>query len=121
MDIDNDNDMLFDFTTMASLSDEWREVSDTVREVGMSKATLVLQKTRIYQRAIFFALLNPQPNGACFAGMEIDGHFDLSQYSGFEIKLRSQSSNMNKWKILLKNPGASSRYDTYQQQFEVIF
>ena len=40
---------------------------------GMSKATLTLQKLNkesigVEQRAIIFALLNPQPNGAGFAG-----------------------------------------------------
>ena len=70
------NDFLFDFTTMSDVND-WYEVSDTVREVGKSKATLVLQKTRKFQRAIFFTLLNPQSNGACFAGVNFDGNFDL--------------------------------------------
>ena len=74
--------MLFDFTTTDNVSN-WYEVSDTVRNVGKSKATLVLQKTRIFQRAIFFALLNPQPNGACFAGMDFDlFQNDFSGYSG---------------------------------------
>ena len=75
--------MLFDFTTTDNVTN-WYEVSDTVRNVGKSKATLVLQKTKIFQRAIFFALLNPQTNGACFAGMDIDLLFqnDFSGYSG---------------------------------------
>ena len=38
----------------------WVEVSDTVREVGKSKAALVSQKTRVFQRAVLFAILNPQ-------------------------------------------------------------
>ena len=46
------------------------------------KATLVLQKTQLFQRAIFFALLNPQLDGSCFAMMKIDGNFDLSEYKG---------------------------------------
>lgn len=62
--------MLFDFTKMKAL-DQWVESSDTVREVGMSKASLVIQKTQVFQRAVFFTLLNPQPNGAGFAGMSI--------------------------------------------------
>ena len=49
------------------------EYSDTVRGAGMSKATLTLQSLTkdiigVEQRAVFFALLNPQPNGAGFAG-----------------------------------------------------
>ena len=34
-----ENDYLFDFTTMSDVND-WYEVSDTVRSVGKSKATL---------------------------------------------------------------------------------
>ena len=34
-----EGDFLFDFTTMSDVKD-WYEVSDTVREVGKSKATL---------------------------------------------------------------------------------
>ena len=34
-----ENDFLFDFTTMSDVND-WYEVSDTVRSVGKSKATL---------------------------------------------------------------------------------
>ena len=82
MQAKNENNYLFDFTSLDHV-DDWYEVSDTVREVGKSKATLVLQKTRMFQRAIFFALLNPQPNGACFAGMYHDlQNGDLSQFSG---------------------------------------
>ncbi|EFN64622.1 hypothetical protein EAG_03774 [Camponotus floridanus] len=60
--------MLFDFTNVQSL-DDWREVSDTVRTVGKSKAVLTLQTSQLFQRAVFFTLLNPQPNGAGFAGI----------------------------------------------------
>ena len=34
-----ENDYLFDFTTISDVND-WYEVSDTVRSVGKSKATL---------------------------------------------------------------------------------
>ena len=63
------NSVLFDFTTCSQSDiDAWREVSDTVRKPGMSKAVLALQTTRVYQRAVMFAVINPQPNGAGFAG-----------------------------------------------------
>ena len=70
------DDFLFDFTTMSDVND-WYEVSDTVLEGGKSKATLVLQKNRKFQRAIFFTLLNPQPNANCFAGIYYDRSFDF--------------------------------------------
>lgn len=116
--IQSESEFLFDFTSMANV-DNWYEVSDTVREVGKSKATLVLQKTRQFQRAIFFALLNPQPNGACFAGMYIDGPFDFRSFSGLEIKFKSQSRDISHWKVLLKTPVSVDRFTSYEQKFEV--
>merc|ERR1712071_367946 len=62
---------LFDFTTPGADVGGWIESSDTVRVPGKSKALMVLQKARLFQRAVFFALLNPQPNGAGFAGIMI--------------------------------------------------
>ena len=65
---------IFNFNSETEFSEEdassWWESSDTVRTPGMSKASFVLQKSRVFQRAIFFALLNPQPNGAGFAGVK---------------------------------------------------
>merc|ERR1739848_755994 len=85
--------ILFDFTTIANL-DNWKESSDTVRDVGMSKASFVLQKTQQYQRAIFFALLNPQPNGACFAGFRSRCDFSSSNYEAIELRLRGSNGDL---------------------------
>ena len=81
----------------------------------------MLQKTKEFQRAIFFALLNPQPDGACFATMKKDAFFDFSDYFGIEIQYRSQSLNMQKWKITLETSQSSDRFSTYEHQFEVEF
>lgn len=84
--------LLFDFTKLSNL-DGWREESDTVREVGKSKAVFELQKTRLFQRGIFFTLLNPQENGAGFAGVRTSTKFDLSQYEKIVLYARAQGSN----------------------------
>ncbi|CAH8534832.1 unnamed protein product [Heterobilharzia americana] len=70
--VDNSNDLiLFNFTDSETTSlDRWVEVSDTVREAGRSKAALVSHVAYNYQSAIFFYLLNPLPDGACFADEE---------------------------------------------------
>jgi len=114
-----ENDYLFDFTTISDVND-WYEVSDTVRSVGKSKATLVLQKTRQFQQGIFFVLLNPQPNGACFAGMNFDGNFNLEKCSGFEFKFKAQASDLKSWKIVLKTSDSIDRFTSYQQDFEAV-
>lgn len=108
---------LFDFTIMDNV-DDWQEISDTVRTVGKSKATLVLQKTQIFQRAVFFTLLNPQPNGAGFAGVRIPMNINLSDFENIEINCRAQGKN-NHYKVVLRHKGQSSNKDiSYEQFFE---
>jgi len=109
------NIMLFDFTTIESL-DGWEESSDTVREVGMSKASFVLQKTQKYQRAVFFALLNPQENGACFAGFRSETNFDSSNYTDLVLRLRGYKGDLWRYKILLTN-----QRETNQKSYEAYF
>lgn len=109
---------LFDFTTLNSVSD-WIEQSDPVRTVGMSKATLVLQKTQVFQRAVFFALLNPQPNGAGFAGVRrLAPVSDLGQYDGIDLKCRAQGQ-FNGFKIVLRHKNLDDEPNvSYEQMFE---
>nr|CAD7431832.1 unnamed protein product [Timema monikensis] len=116
--IDVDEQMLFDFTSRPSV-DDWIEQSDTVRTVGMSKAVLVLQKTQVFQRAVFFALLNPQPNGAGFAGMRVLTALDLSPYSQIRLRIRAQG-NSSGYKMVLRHKGEDDEpYPTYEQFFQV--
>ncbi|KAK4469788.1 hypothetical protein MN116_007304 [Schistosoma mekongi] len=83
--------ILFNFTDPQIKLDKWIEVSDTVREEGRSKAVLVPHIAFNYRSAIFFYLLNPQPNGACFAGVDyLLDNWDLSQYKGISIDLHRQ-------------------------------
>nr|CAD7266155.1 unnamed protein product [Timema shepardi] len=116
---DVDEQMLFDFTSRPSV-DDWIEQSDTVRTVGMSKAVLVLQKTQVFQRAVFFALLNPQPNGAGFAGMRVLTALDLSPYSQIRLRVRAQG-NSSSYKMVLRHKGEDDEpYPTYEQFFQQI-
>ncbi|KAL1124199.1 hypothetical protein AAG570_001969 [Ranatra chinensis] len=108
--------MLFDFTKIANLNG-WEEQSDNVREVGMSKAALVLQKTKIFQRAVFFTMLNPQPNGAGFAGVRTETKLNLEGYSRFQIEMRGQGANSG-YKICLRHKGLNDEpHPTYEQKF----
>ncbi|XP_057327723.1 uncharacterized protein LOC130669065 [Microplitis mediator] len=109
---------LFDFTTASNVN-SWTEISDTVRTQGMSKAVLTLQKTQLFQRGIFFTLLNPQPNGAGFAGVRIPVNWDLTEYNNIEIKCRAQGNNEH-YKIVLRHEGLASNEDiSYEQTFDV--
>ncbi|XP_043672444.1 uncharacterized protein LOC122631170 [Vespula pensylvanica] len=109
---------LFDFTRMDNMND-WQEISDTVRTVGKSKATLVLQKTQVFQRAIFFTLLNPQPNGAGFAGVRTRVNLNLTDFETIVITCRGQGKN-NHYKAVLRHKGLDSNKDlSYEQFFQV--
>lgn len=112
--------MLFDFTNVQSV-DDWREVSDTVRTVGKSKAVLTLQTSQLFQRAVLFTLLNPQPNGAGFAGVRKPINLNLSSFKNIEITCRGQGQN-NHYKISLSHRGQNSNEDlSYEQFFTVNF
>ena len=119
--------LLFDFTdTNGDAGSGWIESSDTVRQPGMSKATLVVQKAQLFQRAVFFALLNPQPNGAGFAGVRKPTNFDLTKYSNVDLKIRGQGVHAG-FKVVLKHHGevgdASPSYEQFFQapeDFQVI-
>ena len=113
---------LFDFTTATQSDiDSWREVSDTVREPGMSKSVFSLQKTRLFQRAVMFAMINPQPNGAGFAGVQTvipDCAASYADSTGLRLHARGQGQ-LKYWKIVLTDRdqmGSMRRYD-YEQKF----
>lgn len=103
---------------MDNLSD-WIEQSDTVRTVGKSKAVIVLQKTQIFQRAVFFTLLNPQPNAAGFAGVRTETNLNLTGYTDININCRAQGENSG-YKIVLRHRGENNEpFPTYEQFFNV--
>merc|ERR1719468_808261 len=92
-------------TFSAADANSWWESSDTVREPGKSKASFVLQKSRLFQRAVFFAMLNPQPNGAGFAGVKTNislSSEDLAGATEILLQARAQGSLAN-WKVVLTN------------------
>ncbi|CAK9798549.1 hypothetical protein ANTPLA_LOCUS1656 [Anthophora plagiata] len=108
-------EILFDFTTAENV-DNWKEISDTVRTVGKSKAVLTLQTTQVFQQAIFFTLLNPQPNGAGFAGIRIRTNFNFSNFENIEINCRGQGNNSH-YKVVLRHKGLDSNEDIAYEQF----
>lgn len=111
--------MMYDFRNMASL-DNWRESSDTVRTPGMSKGAFVIQKSQLFQRAVLFSMLNPQPNGAGFVGFATDDGWDLSHYSGIELKVRAQGENFH-YKVNFRHKGQreGDGSPSYEAHYEV--
>ena len=88
----------------------------------MSKADFVLQTTQIFQRAVFFGLLNPQPNGACFAGSRVTlDHVDLSAFKAILLKVRGQGE-AKQFKIILRHKGQNKDpLPAYENMFEVSY
>jgi len=118
--------MIFNFNSAAEFGPEdaaaWYESSDTVRTAGMSKASFSLQRSRLFQRAVVFALLNPQPNGAAFAGVKVDGAVagEGEDWAGLELRLRARG-NLAYWKVVLTDSqflGLTQLY-TYEAKFPV--
>jgi len=118
--------ILFDFTDPTLFGDEqaasWWESSDTVRSAGMSKAVFSLQRSVRFQRAVLFAMINPQPNGAGFAGVKSNITFSeehlQAKPQGFLLKLRGQGQ-LRYWKVVLTNSdqlGLPLLY-TYEHKF----
>ena len=56
----------------------------------------MLQKTQLFQRAVFFAMINPQPDSAGFAGVNITLSQNLAELAGdaegFVMKYKAQVS-----------------------------
>lgn len=117
---------LFDFTGPDADINGWIESSDTVRQQGMSKAIMALQQSQLFKRAIFFALLNPQPNGAGFAGIRHLVEFNLSDHTNITLKTRGQGQQRN-FKVTLKHRNeiedGSPSYEQFfsaPSEFEVV-
>lgn len=80
-----------------------------------------MQTTQIFQYAVFFTLLNPQLNGAGFAGIRTITNLNLSNFKNVEINCRGQGSNIY-YKVVLRHKGLHSNKDiTYEQLFTVNF
>ncbi|CAG9784491.1 unnamed protein product [Diatraea saccharalis] len=108
---------LFDFTKSDGV-DIWQEQSDTVRDVGMSKAVFVLHQNLGFRRAIFFALLNPQPNGAGFAGIRAIKRFNLTGHTMLQIRCRGQGQ-YNGYKMVLRHKDLNDEPNySFEQNFQ---
>lgn len=111
---------LFDFTRTDQVNN-WTEYSDTIKTAGMSKAVLVIQKTQLIQRAIFFTLFNPRPNKMGFAAVRCETNFNLQDFNYVTIKCRGQGTNL-RYKMVLRHRGLIDNNSmVFGQVFTVIF
>lgn len=112
------NLLLFDFQNVTDLSN-WLEISDTVRYAGRSKASFDLYKTKINQSAIFFSLLNPLPNGACFSGVRTMTQLNLDGYRCLHFVCKA-TGNATTYKIILRHNNLHTEPNpSFEQKFKV--
>lgn len=110
--------ILFDFQNATDLNG-WSEQSDTVRSQGKSKATFDLYKTQSKQSAIFFTLLNPLPNGACFGGVRTTTQLNLEEYAYFGFSCKA-TGNATTYKIILRHDNLNDEpHPSFEQKFKV--
>jgi NADH dehydrogenase [ubiquinone] 1 alpha subcomplex assembly factor 1 len=81
----------------------------------------LIDLSQVFQRAIFFTLLNPQPNGAGFAGVRHFVNLDLKSFSAISMKARVQGQNLN-YKMVMRHKGEDGEpFYTYENFFTVKY
>jgi hypothetical protein len=114
------SEVLFNFTDSSS-TDAFYEVSDTARSVGMSMGVISLIESEIVRRASFFALLNPQEDGACFAGVstEYQPAQSWTPYTLLSMQLRAQGG-LERFKVVLHDaPNWANSSLAFEQYFQM--
>ena len=111
--------ILFNFTLNSNV-DDFYEISDTARAAGMSKGTISIIESEEVRRAVFLGLLNPQPDSACFAGVEksYNKTQDWSDYSSISIQARFQGQ-YSTFKVVLKDRSNALNSSLSFEQFFV--
>lgn len=85
----------------------------------MSKAVFVIHKNLNYRRALFFALLNPQLNGAGFAGIRALRTYNLTGCTALQLQCRGQGQ-FNGFKVILRHKGLNDEPNySFEQFFQV--
>lgn len=111
--------VLFNFTGSDN-TDSFYEVSDTVRDVGMSKAQISIVQSESVRRAVMFTLLNPQSNSACFAGVETG--YENTSWSDFDsiaLEVRAQGMYMN-FKVIIQDFQSTTNSSLAFEHFFVL-
>lgn len=111
--------VLFDFTANSTV-DTFYESSDTARNVGMSKGSISLIQSEEVRRAVFFSLLNPQPDSACFAGVQtkFDEALNWSEFNRVSLQSRGQGE-YSTFKVVLKDSSSESNSSlAFEQYFQ---
>ncbi|CAH1961630.1 unnamed protein product [Acanthoscelides obtectus] len=107
-----------DFSTNASNTTSWKELSDTIMEGGRSKAVLVSHNTDQFQRAILFTLLDPQSCGAAIAGIKKYVEMDLTEYKSIELRVRGRGQYTGYEFVIRHKSERGPKIPSYVHYFE---
>ena len=115
--------VLYDFTIKENSVQNFVEVSDsTERTAGLSKASFVSIDSTNDPRAVFFSLLVPQDDSACFAGIEDSskGSMNWDLYESMTLHLKRSGPN-SIYKVVLKDALVQSQNSsvTFEQIFDI--
>jgi hypothetical protein len=116
------SEVLWNFTG-ADNTDSFYEVSDTVRDVGMSKGAISMIESDTVRRAVLFTLLNPQENSACFAGVKsaYNPNVNWSSFSTIALNIRGQGMYHN-FKVVLQDESSVTNSSlSFEQYFIADF
>ena len=117
--------VLYDFTKNENNNDvnKFIEVSDsTERTAGLSKASFVSIDSTNDPRAVFFSLLVPQSDSACFAGIQDSSENSMNWESYETITLNLRRSGPNSiYKVVLRDALVESQNSsvTFEQIFDI--
>jgi hypothetical protein len=100
--------------------DMWWESSDTVRRPGKSKAVFTTINTQMGQHAMLFVSLDPQPNGACFAGVKHKLTQPLGDATGVLLRVRAKGE-LAYWKVVLTVKGSPAPHDSNNPTYQALF
>ncbi|XP_050528292.1 uncharacterized protein LOC126898367 [Daktulosphaira vitifoliae] len=110
--------LLFDFKNNDNLAN-WQELSDTVRDVGKSKAVFVTYNTKSKQSALLLTMLMVQENGAGFCGIRTITQLNLEKYEKLSFTC-IPNGNATHYKVVLRHNNENDEpYPAFEQQFEV--
>lgn len=111
------NEVLIDFTQ--PLHKHHMMTDATERSAGKSYGAFSFQNGVSRKNSVFFAYLDPQPNGAAFVSLQIDATFNLAPYQTIDLDALSLNPQPTIYQCILHTSTSLSQHFAYTQSFEI--
>ncbi len=89
----------------------------TERTQGLSNASITFQDSHQNKSHFFYAHLEPQPNGAAFAGFKIKRYLDVSVYHQISITLKNLLDKCTYSQLVITTKESDKQGFTYKSNF----